>query len=80
MKFKKKTEVLALIWDNRAETLDKINEWGSVIQNNDSLILITDDGDFLNVKIGDYIVKSIDGTFKCSKEYFEKAYEKIEGV
>jgi hypothetical protein len=78
MKYRKKIEVDLIVWDGEESTLDEIKKIGSVFQYEHSLHIITSDGGFLNVKIGDHLVNGVDGLFSCRKEYFEKSYEKIE--
>ncbi len=78
MKYRKKVEVDLIIWDGEEETLNEINKLGFVSQNEHSLHIITSEGGFLTVKIGDHLVNGVDGLFSCSKKYFEKSYEKIE--
>lgn len=77
MEYIKRNTVEAFVWDNQDSTIKEIEKWGSIAMKDNLLEILTDDGSFLQLKTGDYIVKSVDGTFKCSKDYFEKAYEKI---
>jgi hypothetical protein len=84
-KFRKKPIVIeAIQWDGFIETIEDMKDsWGqefilSAINYKDYFGITTLEG-VMNVSIGDYIIKGIQGEFyPCKPDIFEKTYELVE--
>ena len=81
MKYRKKQVIVdAIQWTGRNK--DEIFWFAGPfisVDLNDDLIIETLEGN-MRAKVGDYIIKGVDGeVYPCKQDIFEKTYERVEG-